>query len=389
MEWEKHCWAEVDLGAIRRNFRRVKQASGGGAVMAVVKADAYGHGDAAVAQALSKEGADAFAVSCLAEALRLRRAGVAQPVLILGHTQPQSAAALAANKLWQTVHTAEYARALSEAAAAQNARVECHLKLDTGMGRLGFCVRNDDQLAASTEEISACFSLPGLTFVGAFCHFAAADSTDAEDVAYTEIQRALFEKAVAALEDRGARFRYLHCCNSAAAFLHPDWHGAFVRPGIVLYGHQPSGEAALPGLEPALQLKAVVAQVKELSPGESVSYGRTFTAPAPLRVATLAVGYADGYPRLLSGRGTVGVRGLPARVLGRVCMDQMLVDVSGIEGVKRGDEAVVLGGGGADSFETAAALCGTIPYELLCGLSRRVPRYYRDGGQAFRVDYLE
>lgn len=389
MEREKHCWAQVDLDAIRHNFQLVKKASGGN-ICAVVKADAYGHGDAAVARVLEAEGAFAFGVSCLAEALSLRRAGVSRPVLILGHTQPDHAALLAENHLWQTVYSAEYAQALSAAATAAGVKVECHLKLDTGMGRLGFGLRCSEDLESCVAEVLPYLSLPGLAFTGVFMHFAVADSLDDGDIAYTHQQYRLFRLAVDRLEALGHSFQVVHCCNSAASFTHPEWKEDMVRPGIVLYGCQPSDDTTLPGLQPALSLRTVVTQVKALQPGQSVSYGRTFTAPHAMTVAVLAAGYADGYPRSLSGQGLVLIRGVACPVLGRVCMDQMMVDVSAASGVARGDEAVLFGAGGAQSTAQAAALCGTIPYELLCRVSRRVPRLYvQQGKTPFFANYLE
>lgn len=389
MQPEKHCWAQVDLDAIRHNFHLVQKASGG-QICAVVKADAYGHGDAAVARALEAEGAYAFGVSCLAEALSLRRAGVSRPVLILGHTQPDHAALLAENRLWQTVYSAEYAAALSAAATAAGVEVECHLKLDTGMGRLGFGLRCEEDLEACVAEVLPCLGLPGLAFTGAFMHFAAADSLDAGDMEYTQQQYRLFRLAVDRFAALGHPFQVVHCCNSAASFTHPEWKEDMVRPGIVLYGCQPSDDTVLPGLRPALSLRAVVTQVKALQAGQSVSYGRTFTAPHAMTVAVLAAGYADGYSRRLSGQGVVSIRGAACPVLGRVCMDQMMVDVSAADGVARGDEAVLFGAEGAQSVAQAAALCGTIPYELLCRVSRRVPRLYVQQGKAsFFADYLE
>ena len=324
MEFERRCWAEVDLGALRHNFKLVRERAGDATVMAVVKADAYGHGDAVVAPLLEQEGADQFAVSGFGEAVCLRRAGVTKPILILGYTGVQNAAALAVGGISQTVFSLEYARALSEAALRAGVAVRVHLKVDTGMGRIGFTA--DDDMERAVAEMAEACALPGLVPVGVFTHFAAADSTAPEDIAYTRRQ----------------------------------------------------------------YLRAAVSMVKELAAGDAVSYGCTFRAPKPMRAATLAVGYADGYPRALSGRGTVSLHGRPARVLGRVCMDQIVVDVTDIPDVKAGDAAIVFGGGAADSVDDVARMTGTINYEVLCDVGRRVQRVYvENGAEVELVDYLK
>ena len=390
MNFEKHCWAEVDLDALAHNFRLLQQHAGSAAVCAVVKAGAYGHGDGIVCRTLADAGAKWFAVSCLAEALHLRSGGVTGEILILGHTDPACAATLACHRLTQAVFSPEYARALSDAALEANCRVRCHLKIDTGMGRLGFIARCEDDIPACLEQLEACFALDGLEITGMFQHFAVADSHAVEDVEYTGRQHDLFVQVKNEVEARGHQLRTVHCCNSAALVEHPEWGMDMVRPGIVLYGCDPSDEVHLDGLRPVLTLKTVVSQVKELLPGQALSYGLQFTADSPRKVATLCVGYADGYPRLLSGKGVCSIGGHSAPVLGRVCMDQMMVDVTGLNDVKEGDEAVVFGGPGADSLNDVANKVGSIPYEIMCGLALRVPRVYLREGRCVAVaDYLK
>ena len=390
MNFEKHCWAEVDLDALAHNFRLLQQHAGSAAVCAVVKAGAYGHGDGIVCRTLADAGAKWFAVSCLAEALHLRSGGVTGEILILGHTEPACAATLACHRLTQAVFSPEYARALSDAALEANCRVRCHLKIDTGMGRLGFIARCEDDIPACLEQLEACFALDGLEITGMFQHFAVADSHAVEDVEYTGRQHDLFVQVKTEVEVRGHQLRTVHCCNSAALVEHPEWGMDMVRPGIVLYGCDPSDEVHLDGLRPVLTLKTVVSQVKELLPGQALSYGLQFTADSPRKVATLCVGYADGYPRLLSGKGVCSIGGHSAPVLGRVCMDQMMVDVTGLDDVKEGDEAVVFGGPGADSLNDVANKVGSIPYEIMCGLALRVPRVYLREGRCVAVaDYLK
>ena len=390
MNFEKHCWAEVDLDALAHNFRLLQQHAGSAAVCAVVKAGAYGHGDGIVCRTLADAGAKWFAVSCLAEALHLRSGGVTGEILILGHTDPACAATLACHRLTQAVFSPEYARALSDAALEANCRVRCHLKIDTGMGRLGFIARCEDDIPTCLEQLETCFALDGLEITGMFQHFAVADSHAVEDVEYTGRQHDLFVQVKTEVEARGHQLRTVHCCNSAALVEHPEWGMDMVRPGIVLYGCDPSDEVHLDGLRPVLTLKTVVSQVKELLPGQALSYGLQFTADSPRKVATLCVGYADGYPRLLSGKGVCSIGGHSAPVLGRVCMDQMMVDVTGLDDVKEGDEAVVFGGPGADSLNDVANKVGSIPYEIMCGLALRVPRVYLREGRCVAVaDYLK
>ena len=385
MAWEKHCWAEVDLDALLHNFRQI-QARTGSPVCAVVKADAYGHGAVTVAATLERAGAAAFAVSCLAEGRELRRAGIRRPILILGYTDPAFAGELAALDLTQTLLEEDYAKRLSHRAVAAGCTVSCHLKADTGMGRIGFALRAD--FAGALRRMEDCYTLPGLRITGIFQHFAVADSAAPDDEAYTESQYALFRRAVEALRADGRDPGTVHCANSAAQLRHPDWRCDLVRAGIILYGLQPGPAVDMGDLAPVLTLKAVVTQVKTVAPGQSLSYGRTFTAEEPLRVATVCVGYGDGYPRQLSNRGCMTIRKKRAPVLGRVCMDQTLVDVTAVPDVRPGDEVTVFGPGaapGADTTQTVADKTGTIPYEVVCDLTRRVPRVYRQHGLTVSV----
>ena len=358
----------------------------------MVKADAYGHGAVRCAQAFAQAGAAWLAVSRLTEALELRRAGQKLPILILGRTEPQYAPVLAEYRITQCCYSLPYARALSQEAQKAGVRVQIHLKADTGMGRIGFPLRSD--FDGSIREMLASASLPGLEMTGLFQHFAAADEAAGDSVAYTAEQHALFVRAFEALRAAGQEPALVHCDNSAGTLLHPDWPAdlprerCMGRPGIILYGYPPSADVSCPDLRPVMTLKTVVSMVKELQPGQSVSYGRRFTAQRPTLAATLCAGYADGYPRLLSeGKGIVDLHGRPCPTLGRVCMDQMLVDVTDLPGVAEGDEAILWGGSSAgDTAETIAQKTGTISYEILCGVARRVPRVYLEQGQPVCVD---
>lgn len=389
--FEKHTWAEIDLDALRENFRIIRQRAGELPLCAVVKADSYGHGAVRCARALAAEGACALAVSCMAEAMELRRAGLTLPILILGHTSPVYAAALIRHDITQACFSAEYAQKLSAEAVAAGGRVRVHLKADTGMGRIGFALRSD--FDAAVAAMAETFTLPGLEVTGLFQHFSVADSDTADDIAYTAEQHALFLRCYEALKAAGHEPQTLHCDNSAGVMLYPDWPAGLprsrcmARPGIILYGFDPSPEVRFHCFKPVMKFKTLVSMVKEMQPGQSASYGRHFTAAQPTRVATLCAGYADGYPRGLSdGAGIVEIHGCPCRVLGRVCMDQIMVDVTDVPNVQEGDEAILWGGTVSDSAETVAEKTGTITYEVLCGIARRVPHVYIQSGETIAVD---
>ena len=389
--FEKHVWAEIDLDALRANFRTVKQRAGSLPLCAVVKADSYGHGAVQCARVFAQEGASWLAVSCLAEALQLRRSGQTLPILILGHVEPEYASALIKQHITAACYSLPQAKALSAAAERAGGTVDIHLKADTGMGRIGFALRTDFDRAIA-EMLEVC-TLPGLRMTGLFQHFAVADDTDAGNVAYTEEQYQLFLRAYRALKAAGQEPPLVHCDNSAGVMLHPDWPSSAVsvpcmaRPGIILYGFDPSDEVRFGLFRPVMKLKTVVSMVKVLQPGQSTSYGRRFTAERPTPVATLCTGYADGYPRQLScGKGIVEIHGTPCPVLGRVCMDQLMVDVTAVPDVQEGDEAILWGGTVSDSAEDIARKTDTISYEVLCGVSRRVPRIYLEHGRIIAVE---
>ena len=385
--FDAHCWAEIDLDALAHNFRLIREKAAPAAVCAVVKADAYGHGDGVAARTLAEAGAAWFAVSSLAEARHLRRSGIEQPILILGMTRPECAETLAAERAVQAVYSLEYARALSQAAEAAGVTVEGHLKIDTGMGRIGFGACRDFEGAVS--GLLECRRMKGLAVTGAFQHFSVADSLLEEDRRYTEGQYALFLRVLKRLEAAGP-LKTVHCSNSAGLTAHPEWSCSMVRAGVILYGQDPSSQVTFPGLRPVMALKTVVSQVKDLVPGDCVGYGRYYQADRVLRAATVCCGYADGYPRCLSNLGVASIHGRPAPVIGRVSMDQIVLDASAVPEVSAGDEAVLLGPAPADSFAQAAEKAGTISYELLCAVSRRVPRVYLRGDEIVEMlDYLD
>ena len=380
----KRTWAAIDLDAVRENYRAILDilAPGCRHAMAIVKADAYGHGAGPVSRALREAGADWFGVSNLDEALQIRKAGISQPILILGYTPAEEAARLSDFHIAQTVCNGEYGRELSRAAAAAGVKVRVHIKVDTGMSRLGFLCQREEELPRAAEEAQAVCRLPGLVPEGIFTHFASADEEEGE--AFTRRQFALFQGVIAALEKKGIRFSLRHCCTSAATLLYPEMHLDMVRPGLILYGLFPAPWLAgrLP-LRPVMELKTVVSMVKRVPAGAVVSYGRTYTAGQETALATVPIGYADGYPRSLSNRACMLIGGCRAPVVGRVCMDQCMLDVSGLPEVREGQTVTVFGRDGEASLpvEEFAALSGTINYEAVCLIGKRVPRVFLSGGR--------
>ncbi len=368
MNYFKRTWAEIDLSAIAENYHTVRRQVGDGVkIMAVVKADAYGHSVEHVAPYLTDLGADFFGVSCLQEAMELRRMEIQKPILILGYTPKEQFPILAEQQLSQTVFSMEDAERLSRTGEQTGCKIRVHAALDTGMGRIGFDAF-DSKMAA--EAVKAVAGLPGIELEGLFTHFSVADTDGQED--YTEAQLERFLKVRDLLAEAGI-CPLCHAANSAGAFLDPKYHLDMVRAGIVLYGLEPGGRKN--PYRPAMTVKTLISFVKELPAGRDISYGRRYTTARTMRVATLSAGYADGYPRALSGKGTVLIGGHPAPILGNICMDQMVVDVTGIP-CKAGDEAILMGGG-IDPTDLAEQL-GTIHYELICGIGKRVPRIMKD-----------
>lgn len=367
-------WSEVSTQAIVGNLRAVRRVlTPGCRVMASVKADAYGHGAVTVAKALAAEGVEWLAVSHIREAEELRAAGITLPMLLLAYTPPCDAAKLAALSVAQSVCDGEYAAALNAAAAEVGVTVEVHIKLDTGMGRIGFVCHED----APIDEIAAACALPNLNVTGVFTHFAVADSDSPEADANTRRQFERFTDTLHALEARGVTFALRHCCNSAAALRFPEMHLDMVRPGIVLYGHAPDEALALPvELTPAMTLCSVVAQIKTVPAGTPVSYGGAAVTARESRLATVPIGYADGLPRVCSNRFSMTVRGCRAPIVGRVCMDQCVLDVTEIPDVAVGDTVTVFG---ADpTAEELAAAAETIVYEIVCRVGKRAVRIFTE-----------
>jgi alanine racemase len=368
---DRPCWAEIDLSAIRNNVRNLRSVlSPGSGLCAVVKADGYGHGAAQVARACLESGASSLGIALVDEGIELRRAGFTCPILVLGFTGEEGARRAIGWGLSITVCSADNARLCSDEAMRQGAVARLHLKIDTGMARLGVATEDAARLAV---EIAA---MPGVKLEGVSSHFADADAADGS---YAGLQLERFRGALRSIERSGVRIPVRHMANSAGLLFHPESHFDMARPGIALYGLRASSERVPPFAPmPAMALRARVTQVRAVPAGESVSYGRTFRAGRDSRMAVLPLGYADGLSRALSNRGSVGFPSGRAPIAGRICMDQLMVDVSELPAVVPGSVATIFGPGGPSVAELADIL-GTIDYEIVCAVSKRVPRIYTDG----------
>ncbi|MCI8688482.1 MAG: alanine racemase [Lawsonibacter sp.] len=376
-------WAEVDLDALAHNYRLLRGLAPDSRFLGLVKANAYGHGAVPVAKKLESLGADMLAVACLDEAVELRRAGIAIPILCLGQTPPELASDLLAYDITQTVGDLETGKALSEAAVKAGKTLKIHVKVDTGMGRLGFLWLEEDSAPTDEEEdwafrqteVYELCCQPNLHVEGMFTHFANADG----DEAYTETQLRRFLDLRRRMEQWNVCPEICHCAASAAVLNYPQTHLDMIRPGIALYGYVPDPSVKDPGLKPVMTVKSRIAAVRELPAGSFISYGCTARLERASKIAVLPMGYGDGLPRVLSNKLEMLIGDRLCPVLGRICMDMCMVDVTDAPGVKAGDVATVYGPGLTD---WAAQLAGTIPYELLCQLTPRVPRLYLEQGSA-------
>jgi alanine racemase len=375
----RRTWAEIDLDRLADNYHKLRARMGEKSrFLGVVKADAYGHGAVHVARKLEQLGAEYLAVSNVEEAEELRRAGVGLPLLLLGYTPAEMTPALIANGVTQDVPSLEMARAYSQAAGRCGGTLRVHLKLDTGMGRLGFQC-DEAHFQQSLSEILEAMRLPHLDWEGVFMHFCVADEPGKpESVAFTHTQYQRFTRMIEEVERRsGITFAIHHCDNSGGVAYYPQYAWDMCRPGILLYGTEKM--SAELGLQPVMTLKSVMGPIKEYEDGTSVSYGRTYYAQGRRRLGVVPVGYADGLFRCLSNRWSVMTAQGAASIRGRICMDMCMVDLTELPDVKMGDEVVVFGG--TNPVEGMAAAAGTISYELLCAVSKRVPRAYLEQGK--------
>lgn len=371
MEKNRHrVWAEIDLRAIEENYKAICAAAKS-PVLCVVKANAYGHGAVRVAQLLASCGAPYFAVATVQEAVELRENGIETPILNLGYIDENDMDTVVRQHITASVYDRETAELLSAAAVSAGEEATVHYKLDTGMTRLGFPAWEKEE---TVQAVLAASRLPGLRSEGIFTHFAVADTLDGQ--AYTAMQYERFDEICAALAANGLELPLRHCANSGAIQQYAETHCTMTRAGIILYGYSP--DPALPRpikLRPAMTVKARVVQVRDIPAHTSVSYGRAFETEESIRMAVVAMGYADGYLRTGSGKAHVLLAGQLTPVLGRICMDMCMARVPDGAPVSRGDEAVIFGPSGLTADDVAEA-AGTISYEVMCAISRRVPRIY-------------
>ncbi len=384
----KRTWANINLDALKHNYEEIKRINPNVNVMAVIKADAYGHGAVQSAHALKKVGANWFGVSNIEEAMELRFGGVDGEILVLGYTPPEYTDKLIMHKITQAVYSSDYAVSLSREANNLGGCLKVHIKVDTGMTRLGFLCQKAGNITSCSKDILGVSALTGLNCEGIFMHFPCADSLDDGDVQYTKNQFNIFSRLISALEENGMHFKIRHCCNSAAAILYPEMHMDMIRAGVAMYGLNPSPVTiGKIDLKPVMSLHSVISSVKDVDGGTSVSYGRTECLDKSERLAVVPIGYADGYRRCLSGKAHMLVGGHRARIVGRVCMDQTIIDVSGIDGVRRGQEVVCFGRqeGSEISVDELADIEGTINYEIVCLIGKRVTKVYYENGKQTNI----
>ena len=374
----RRTWAEIDLDALAYNYHALRRRVGADVkFLGVVKADGYGHGAVQVSRTLQTLGADYLAVSSLDEAMELRAGGITMPILILGHTPREQVKNLIDLHITQAVSCQAKALEYSQEAVRCGGELTVHIKVDTGMSRLGYLC-DGSHFDGGVEGICQACALPGLEAEGIFTHFAVADEPDPDSVAYTRRQFDLFCRVIRAVEEkRGRRFPLRHCANTGATACYPEMHLDMVRPGLLLYGY---GEFAKGlDLRPVMTLKTTISTTKTYEPGTSVSYGRTYFTDGPKRIGVLPIGYADGFFRGLSNRMSVVTAQGPAPQRGRICMDMSMIDLTDLPDVKVGDEVEIFGR--RQRVDDLAAILNTIPYELTCAVSKRVPRVYIEGGK--------
>jgi alanine racemase len=377
-------WAEIDLDAFAFNVQAFKKHVGDNVeVIAVVKANAYGHGAVPLARSALAAGATRLAVHRAIEGVELRRAGIDAPILVMGYTPPDGAEMIARWRLTPSLTSMPFARTLSERASAHGVTVPVHVKVDTGMSRYGLMPEE------VSEFLQACRHLPGIDLEGLFTHFATADWSDQT---YVRQQLGIFNEVLSSSREAGFDLPVAHAANSGATMRLPESHFNAVRPGIALYGMDPSDQwPPVFEIRPVMTLKSKVSRVQRLPAGAGISYGRTYITKVPTRVALVPVGYGDGYHRLLSNQSSVLIRGQRAPILGRVCMDQFVVNVSAIPGVQLDDEVVLVGRQGQEQIraEEVARLAGTINYEVTTSILPRVARAYLRAGQVIETSSID
>ena len=387
LQYRKRAWAEISLDALEENVRAIQaRLENSTEYCAVVKADAYGHGEKFICQKLYEMGIRFYAVSSFEEAVRVRGYCPEGEILILGYTAPECAPLLAEYDILQAVVSLEYAQEL--ASFAEHAPVRCHVALDTGMGRIGLNASETELCIRQLKEISG---LSGLMLEGLFTHFAVADEDDEENIAYTVKQKETFFTVADAFQKETAPLKHVHCMNSAAILYRNMPESTLARAGIIMYGLMPNANLAVPlDLKPVLSFKSRISHIKEVHAGDCISYGRTYQAKETRKIATVTIGYADGYSRLLSNKGEMLVNGIRCHITGRVCMDQTMIDVTDVPDVKAGTVVTLIGSDGQEQItaDDLAGIYGTIGYETVCDISKRVPRIFLQDGKIIHEDSL-
>jgi alanine racemase len=383
---DQRTWAEVDLDAIEHNIKEIRKITNPDAqIMAVVKADAYGHGFLDVTRTLLDNGADRLAVATLREGEQLRSRGVKVPILVLGALMEDDIEDFINFDITPNVFSYETALAISSVAERKEVSTKIHIKLDTGMSRIGFLT--GDNNSTVVDEIVRISKLPYIEIEGIFSHFS---TSDEYDDTYTRLQFSRFMNVVNLLEDKGVHIPIKHICNSAGIMMYPEMHLDMVRPGVILYGMYPSDEVdkSKLDLKPAMTLKSRVTHVKVVEPGRGVSYGKEYITDKVTKIATVPIGYADGYLRRLAREGKMIVRGQLVPIIGRICMDQCMIDVTNVHNIERGDEVILFSDEGI-TVDDLAKWLDTINYEVTCVIGKRIPRIYTKRGKAVKVlNYL-
>lgn len=380
MDYLKRTWAEISLDNLNHNYHALREKLPSECrFLGVVKADAYGHGAVPVSRHLKELGAEFLAVSNFEEATQLRCNGIRGPILILGYTPVKYAEDLAKMGIRQEVHSLEYARTLNERLKGLHRRLRVHIKLDTGMSRLGFFAYDHEQ---TVEELKEVARMDNLLIEGVFTHFPVADSIDGADENFTRTQFERFTSMLTTLQGVGIKPEIRHCCNSGASILYPEYAMDMIRPGIATYGVLPSGD--LRGridLKPVMSLRSTIFQIRDFEPNITVSYGRTYTTRDPERIAVVGIGYADGLSRSFSNNISFLLHGKRVPQVGRICMDMCMIDISKVPEAQVNDVVTVFGEDGGDEIEVESLSnrLNTIPYEILCGINKRIPRIYLDG----------
>ncbi len=388
---QKRTWMEIDLDMVEYNYNTIRNhVPDTAGVCCTIKADAYGHGAVRIGQLLDDLGGSFFAVSNAEEAIQLRKAGISKPIMVLGYSPLEITELLAEYKISQCVHSYEYGKALLEDAKAKGVNLAVHIKIDTGMGRIGFPFRGFDEEARIDEIVELCRDEHFVT-EGIFTHFPISDDQKKGE-SFTRSQYEKFIDVIDRLEKKGITFKVKHCANSAGLVDYPEYSLDMVRAGVLFFGIIPSWEMKNPDfdLKHTFAWKTVVSHIKTVRKGESIGYSRTYFADKTMKVATLPIGYADGFSRSNGKNGfKIYVKGKPCSILGRVCMDQIMIDVSEVEELLVGDEITVFGNGSPISVYDYSELHETIPHEIMCNIGMRVPRiYYRHGKPESVTDYL-